>query len=208
MRLPVNTSDNIPVELILGPSLDAIIFVSADVVALVIQAIGGGMASAAAQSGTGNPNKGGHVMLIGIVIQLVAITVYAGLAGSFLLNLRRNKAVRAAVPSENTSADSEKARIEGYGAGSGVLSGRMKLMIAGLAFSTLCLFIRSIYRTIELRSVGLPSCSHNILICFLVLAMAGAVVSFTLRSTSVSFILSYHIARLILMLVQTSWTVG
>lgn len=45
--------------------LDIIIFLGADFFALVIQAIGGGMASAA-----DDPTAGGHVMLAGIVIQM------------------------------------------------------------------------------------------------------------------------------------------
>lgn len=113
------------------------------------------MASSAAQTG-GDPNKGGHVMLIGIVIQLLAILIYSILATDFLFNLKRNRSVRAAAPTENTFAtsDPEKSdKIEGYGAGSGFVSREMKLMLFGLSFSTLCLFVRSIYRTAELRSV-------------------------------------------------------
>lgn len=43
--------------------LDAIIFVSIDILSLVVQAIGGGMASKAVRTIGGNANKGGHVML-------------------------------------------------------------------------------------------------------------------------------------------------
>lgn len=44
--------------------LDSVIFVCADVVALVIQAAGGGIASGS------DSNLGGNIMLAGIIIQL------------------------------------------------------------------------------------------------------------------------------------------
>lgn len=134
----------------------AIIFVSVDIFALVVQAIGGGMASSAAQTIGGNPNLGGRVMLGGIVIQLVAITIYAALAADFLRNFVRGNPVRIVVATgdpgnrvlggEGTLAEEEKE-------GSEIITGtddRMKLMILALILSTLFLFIRSVYRTIEL----------------------------------------------------------
>lgn len=43
--------------------IDAIIFVSIDVLSLVVQAIGGGVASAAVQKKNGHEDRGGHIML-------------------------------------------------------------------------------------------------------------------------------------------------
>lgn len=43
--------------------IDAIIFVSVDVLSLVVQAIGGGVASRAVQKANGHADKGGHIML-------------------------------------------------------------------------------------------------------------------------------------------------
>ncbi|KAF8317968.1 RTA1-domain-containing protein [Clavulina sp. PMI_390] len=117
----------------LAPNNYAIIFVSIDLVALVIQAIGGGMASAATQKVDGNPNNGGHVMLIGIIVQLVEIFVYVVLASGFFRNYAARRAGRLAE-------------------GSGEMDGSTRLMSYGLAFSTLFLFIRAVYRTIELSN--------------------------------------------------------
>jgi hypothetical protein len=53
-------------------SIDLIIFMSIDLVALVIQAIGGGKASIAAERGE-DPEPGGNIMMYGIIVQMVGI---------------------------------------------------------------------------------------------------------------------------------------
>jgi hypothetical protein len=55
--------------------IDAIVFISIDLAALIVQAVGGASASQAAQN-NGNPQKGGHIMLAGIVIQLCSSMLY------------------------------------------------------------------------------------------------------------------------------------
>ncbi|KZS96025.1 RTA1 like protein [Sistotremastrum niveocremeum HHB9708] len=138
----------------IGPSMYTIIFCSADVIALVIQAVGGASASIAVENGN-NPAKGGHIMLGGIVFQLVAIVIYSVLASEFLIRVIRGWPVRT--PKQSTdekaelgvspSASSNLKYLPG-----GAIDRKTKLMFAGLAFSTLCIFIRSIYRTIELAN--------------------------------------------------------
>lgn len=118
----------------LNPLWYTIVFCTADVVALVVQAIGGGQASKALQTGVGDPEVGGHIMLAGIVIQLVAITIYVSLAIEFLYRYYTKKPLRK-------PADTD---VEGP------LDTKIKLMIFGLCLSTSCIFIRAIYRTIEL----------------------------------------------------------
>ncbi|PCH37953.1 RTA1-domain-containing protein [Wolfiporia cocos MD-104 SS10] len=108
------------------------VFVSCDIVALVVQAVGGGAASAAVNQDK-NPNNGGHIMLAGIVFQMAAITVYMLLAGEFILRYLYNKPIRGSAA-----------------AAPGVLTPRMKQMLFALTFSSLCIYVRSWYRTIEL----------------------------------------------------------
>jgi hypothetical protein len=157
--------------------VDGIVFVAVDVVALTVQAIGGGMASAALKNGTGNPDNGGHIMLVGIVIQLVGIIVYVVLAMEFFSNCARHKSVRSVemqsfpasydvkkasiTPADSRDDLSDMSRSECGGAqvagracagGEMYLTRKMKLMSCGLAFSTIALFIRSVYRTIELSN--------------------------------------------------------
>ncbi|KAI9058095.1 RTA1-domain-containing protein [Trametes sanguinea] len=61
-----------------------LIFCSCDLVALIIQAVGGAQAAGAAQNNQ-DPATGGHTMLGGIVFQLAAISIYALLAVEFLV---------------------------------------------------------------------------------------------------------------------------
>ncbi|KAI0954415.1 hypothetical protein AcV7_007655 [Taiwanofungus camphoratus] len=112
-----------------------IIFCSFDVIALIIQAVGGASAANAVNSNN-NPAKGGRIMLGGIAFQLAAITIYIILAAEFVLRFLYNRPLRSA---EST--------MTGYG-----LDRNMKLMLLGLAFSSLVIYIRSVYRTIELAN--------------------------------------------------------
>ncbi|KAJ7685941.1 RTA1-like protein [Mycena rosella] len=115
----------------LTPRWYTIIFVSCDIFALVIQGAGGGIASSADTLSGAN---GANIMLAGIVFQFVAIIAYSSLAADFLRRYIRDLPVRA------NSNDR------------GVLDPKLTTLIAALAFSTLVLFIRSIYRIIELAT--------------------------------------------------------
>lgn len=141
------------------------IFVCWDVVALVVQAVGGGIASG---NSTSDATTGGNIMLAGIVIQLgslrshvfssqisatmltqtplvlsVAILTYTGVATEFLYRLYNDLPVREPTPSRSVAEKaSHGPRL--------ILSTRVQLMLAALAFSSLVLLIRAIYRTIEL----------------------------------------------------------
>ncbi|KAF4581569.1 hypothetical protein EYR40_009853 [Pleurotus pulmonarius] len=124
----------------LSPKWYTIVFLSCDIVALVVQGVGGGMASSAAGSGR-DPSLGGRVMLGGIAFQLVAIAVYAVCALEFYLRYLWDRPLDSEVP-KPIHGDRDATR--------GIFTSRLKFMSAGLAFSTLCVFIRSVYRTIEL----------------------------------------------------------
>ncbi|PAV21959.1 hypothetical protein PNOK_0191600 [Pyrrhoderma noxium] len=117
----------------LSPKWYSIIFCGADIVALVIQSVGGASASSAARD-DGNTENGSHIMLIGIIIQMVAIVIYVALASEFLFRYFTKRPVR----------NLNDKVVEG------VLDRKIKLMIFGLSLSTLCIFIRAVYRTIEL----------------------------------------------------------
>lgn len=111
-----------------------IIFVSCDFVALVIQALGGAVASTAASKNT-DPRPGSNLMLAGIVFQLVAITVYMLLAAEFILRSVYDRPIKAGDSNGRRNADMDR---------------KMKAMLAALAISSVCIYIRSYYRTIEL----------------------------------------------------------
>ncbi|OJD31201.1 rta1 domain [Diplodia corticola] len=116
----------------LPPRTYLILFCGADVVSLVLQAIGGGMASVAA---TANPARdtapGTNIMVAGIVFQMAAITVFCAFFGVFLKRtaaMRRGKA----------------------GGGGGQSSRRVMILIVATSVSIAFIYVRSIYRTVEL----------------------------------------------------------
>jgi len=133
------------------------VFVTADVFALVVQAVGGGMASVA--NTLVASNRGAHVMLAGIFLQMAGMLFYTLLAIEFLFRFYLQKPLTAILSqsSAHSSRDSEigteKAWIPGNDRvvdGRGVMPPRIGLMVIGLTLSTIFVFIRTIYRTVEL----------------------------------------------------------
>ncbi|KAK0184993.1 RTA1-like protein [Armillaria mellea] len=117
----------------LSPRAYMILFSTCDILSLVVQAFGGGLASSAVSNGT-DPEKGGHIMLIGVAFQLAVITLYSILGIEFFARYLTDTPIRN----------------RGWGT-RGDLTPTLKLMVAALAFSTTCLFIRAEYRVIELE---------------------------------------------------------
>ncbi|VDB96672.1 unnamed protein product [Peniophora sp. CBMAI 1063] len=113
-----------------------ILFLACDIIALVVQAVGGSIASTAAEQGT-DPAKGGNIMLGGIVFQLVAIVAYSVLAAEFLTRYIMDRPI-----SGHEFADPQSRRVK--------TPLKMKLMLSGMALMTVLIFIRSVYRTCEL----------------------------------------------------------
>ncbi|KAF7164071.1 hypothetical protein CNMCM5623_008790 [Aspergillus felis] len=110
---------------IISPSLYLWIFVTCDVVSLVVQAIGGGMASAATNEVNGDTAPGTHVMVAGIVFQMASITVFVVLAADFVRRALRRRLLQS-------------------------MTGSIVPLFGAMIFSVLCIYVRSIYRTIEL----------------------------------------------------------
>ncbi|CUA68546.1 putative protein C17G6,02c [Schizosaccharomyces pombe 972h-] [Rhizoctonia solani] len=117
----------------MSPRLYPIIFLSADVGALLLQAIGGGVASSATT--LEGANRGGNIMLSGIVIQLAAVTLFDLLSIEFIVRYAFGR------PAYETCIDREKRQ---------KIPKRVALMLVGLGVASVFILIRSIYRTIEL----------------------------------------------------------
>lgn len=117
----------------LSPVWYTAIFVSCDIISLVVQAVGGAIAATAVNQYE-SPATGGNIMLAGIAFQLASITAYMLLAAEFVLRFLHDRPVRNVV----------------HAAGHHHFNRNTKLMLAGLTFSSLCIYIRSVYRTIEL----------------------------------------------------------
>jgi len=155
----------------LGPNTYTALFCMIDVIALVIQAIGGSTASRAVENNL-NPEKGAHIMLGGIVFQLASIILYTALALEFLTRVVFHRPVRRDVPSPAPDLESKLPPVgvtspEGGNEGVSAMPNQevsrrnIRLISYGLAFSTLCILIRSIYRTIELHNGFSGSIIHD-----------------------------------------------
>ncbi|KAI9044382.1 RTA1 domain-containing protein [Aspergillus affinis] len=110
---------------ILSPNLYLWIFCTCDVVSLVIQAIGGGIASSESDKIGGNTAPGTHIMVAGIVFQMFSITVFVVCAADFVRRCIKYKLLRHT-------------------------TGTIYPLFGAMVFSVICIYIRSIYRTIEL----------------------------------------------------------
>ncbi|KAL5634202.1 hypothetical protein ACGC1H_006130 [Rhizoctonia solani] len=119
--------------------LYSMIFISADVIALVIQAAGGAMASIA--DTPDGAEWGGQIMLGGIVIQLVAVLLCTILDIRFVLRFALNRPARLKTMDERRKH-----------AGRIVAPRGIVWMLVGLAVATVFIIIRSIYRIVELTN--------------------------------------------------------
>ncbi|THU85440.1 RTA1-domain-containing protein [Dendrothele bispora CBS 962.96] len=119
----------------LRPRLYTKIFFSCDVIALIVQAAGGTIAS-----GDSKPKNildlGTHVMLAGIIFQLIIITCFSVLACDFWRRYSRDKPLRSLKDSDETPR--------------GFMGRKLQLLLYALITNTSVLYIRAIYRTAEL----------------------------------------------------------
>ncbi|KAG4438072.1 hypothetical protein IFR05_006438 [Cadophora sp. M221] len=110
----------------ISPKAYLYIFCTADIISLVIQAVGGATASIAVQqTPPGDPGVGTHIMVAGIIFQLVAIIVFSILFTWVLVQAFKSR-------------------------GPALQHIKIRLIIAATLFSVVVIVIRSIYRTIEL----------------------------------------------------------
>ncbi|GME64081.1 putative rta1 domain protein [Neofusicoccum parvum] len=108
----------------LSPVTYLVVFCTCDGVSLVVQAVGGALASIAQKNGT-STKDGTNIMVAGIVFQMAAMTVFVFFLVDFLRRVWRMGG-RTSLP---------------QGAA---------LVLPAMVFSVVTIYIRSIYRTIEL----------------------------------------------------------
>jgi len=108
----------------LSPKLYLWIFCVCDVASLVVQAIGGGMASQASNNNE-NTKPGTDIMVAGILFQTGSITIFVLCAIDFLRRVVRANMLHT-------------------------MRGTMVPLLWAMVFSILCIYVRSIYRAVEL----------------------------------------------------------
>jgi len=145
----------------LTPKIYSYLFVGVDLVALVIQSIGG--AQAASASTPQGSSNGAHIMVGGIIVQMAAITAYALTSVEYFWRVSRGRPIRGtaalsgnrfplaglAQPQETEDKDTPAASTAQL-SGLQRLTAPVKSLIFGLTLTTVLVYVRSIYRTIEL----------------------------------------------------------
>ncbi|KNG87240.1 RTA1 domain protein [Aspergillus nomiae NRRL 13137] len=108
----------------LGPKSYLWTFGICDIISIVIQGVGGGIASADSKKIDGNLDNGSHIMLAGVVFQLFSMAIFMICACDVFYRV--------------------------YCHDLPVPSGSANLWLGVLVSTTTCIFIRCIYRTVEL----------------------------------------------------------
>ncbi|KAF2681697.1 RTA1-domain-containing protein [Lentithecium fluviatile CBS 122367] len=117
------------------PSSYPRIFIPCDVVSLLLQAIGGGIASVATHTQK-SPKTGNNIMIAGLASQVFTLLVFILCAADFAFRTMRNRRQLGA---------------EAFNASHPLRSHRkLEWFLIALGFATLCIFTRSVYRVAEL----------------------------------------------------------
>ncbi|KAG9503571.1 hypothetical protein J7337_003522 [Fusarium musae] len=114
----------------------AIVFLTCDIIALIVQAVGGAMASTESDKIDGDTKPGTNIMVAGIVFQMAAMVVFAVLVIDFL---RRVFVKKSYLQSRKQGLSDGNALPKAY-----------TWLLAAVFISLTMIFIRSIYRTVEL----------------------------------------------------------
>ncbi|RGP73169.1 phospholipid-translocating atpase [Fusarium longipes] len=120
---------------LLKPKLYTIIFIGADIVSLVLQAAGGGIAATTSIGDKDMLNLGNSIMMAGIAFQVVTLSMFALVATAFCI--RRVRAVKCYPLAGNALQTWESARFRWF--------------ICGLSTTFLSIYIRCVYRIAEMR---------------------------------------------------------
>ncbi|KAI0335224.1 RTA1-domain-containing protein [Cubamyces sp. BRFM 1775] len=124
----------------LKPKLYSRIFLTGDILSLMIQGGGGGIA-ASALTDQSKVALGSHVILVGLIVQIFSMTVFCYMMAEYAWRRFTDRPFR-------------KPEIASYVEAAVPMSARtmdrsMKLLIIGICVSTALIYIRSVYRIIE-----------------------------------------------------------
>ncbi|KAH9858166.1 RTA1 like protein [Lenzites betulinus] len=133
----------------ISPRMYSRIFLTSDVVSLVVQSAGGGIA-ATAHHDVNQSKLGSNIMLGGIIFQLVSLTVFCVLLVEYLVRRIKDRPLNK-LPANNyvSSLGDSDAFIGSSGMGRPLERPLMQLSYA-LCIEALLLYIRGVYRVVEL----------------------------------------------------------
>ncbi|KAF4997873.1 hypothetical protein FDECE_11955 [Fusarium decemcellulare] len=120
---------------LLKPKQYTIVFISADVISLVLQAAGGGIAATAGPNNEDTLDMGNSIMMAGISFQVVTLSIFALLALLYLV--RRLRAIQS-TPLAGVALQTWQ-------------SARFRWFLFGLTTAFVGIYIRCVYRIAEMR---------------------------------------------------------
>ncbi|KAF8459996.1 RTA1 like protein-domain-containing protein [Kalaharituber pfeilii] len=110
------------------------IFVACDFISLILQGAGGGIASVAANNNESS-QTGTNIMLAGLGFQVFTLTLFMGLCAEYGWRVYQRAKSGAQLDAVHAKLRASK---------------RFRLFLVALSVSTICIFIRSIFRVVEL----------------------------------------------------------
>ncbi|KAK9354291.1 RTA1 like protein-domain-containing protein [Lipomyces doorenjongii] len=131
------------------------VFISLDLVSIVLQALGGGMAATALVQNK-NVNTGTHIMVAGLAFQVLATSIFMLCWLDFYWTRRNRRALRlsSSVPDyqeNDMSGASETSNVDGPEKFAHIRNAKKtKLFLFALGVSIIFVFVRSVYRVAEL----------------------------------------------------------
>ncbi|KAF9260770.1 RTA1-domain-containing protein [Marasmius fiardii PR-910] len=133
----------------LRPKLYTWIFLSCDIVSLIIQGAAGGLASTA-DPGTTAADIGKDLMIAGIALQVAMMTVFVILVSEYILRYVNDRPLKR-----------ERKRLAGSPSQRFPLDTRRQILLGAMGITTLLLFIRAVYRLIELSGGWNSKIAHT-----------------------------------------------
>ncbi|KAI9651853.1 MAG: hypothetical protein M1829_002125 [Trizodia sp. TS-e1964] len=126
-----------PENSLIAPESYTRIFIPCDLISLILQAVGGAMASIESGDGTGDTSLGSHIMVAGLSFQVFTLLCFILLCSIFAVRtVSRMRAMGDA------ALEPRHAALRA--------SWKFRLFLVAIALATVCIFVRSIYRVIEL----------------------------------------------------------
>lgn len=169
-----------------SPKTISITFMVADWIALILQAVGGAIADTA-DTETGM-NGGTHILVAGLVFQVLSLILFMLVAGEYAFKVRgdrsRRQAANWAAGERNTGTSKNRMRSFCCGMDYPDSCEIIKLMMfLGLIIATILILIRSIFRVAELAK-GFRSKLANEEIPFMILEGAVMILASTILMES------------------------
>ncbi|KAI0735122.1 RTA1 like protein [Earliella scabrosa] len=130
----------------LSPSMYSKIFLTADIISLLVQGSGGGLAA----SSTEDPDQvrlGSNITLGGLIVQIISMSIFCCFMAEYAWRRYNDRPFRKVAFDENAEQ--------------GIFDRHMKLLIAGICLSTMVIYIRCVYRVIEFADGFSGSIAHN-----------------------------------------------